>query len=188
MPRLNAIDAAVGARLIGRGAVVAYPTEACFGIGCDPNNPIAVRRIAAIKNRPSGKGFIIIADRFESLAPYLSFDDPSIMKQPLSTWPGPYTWILPASAAAQKLGSAVDGKIAVRVTAHPVAARLCQLAGGAIISTSANSHGNKPIRKYLEVSRVLGPRVDFVVRGTLGKKTRPTQIRDAATGALIRAG
>ncbi len=185
---MNGIDITAGARLIELGAVVAYPTEACFGIGCDPANAFAMQRIATMKGRPYGKGFIVIAHRVESLLPYLSLKDPSIMTQPLLTWPGPYTWIFPASSAAQRLGCAVDGKIAVRVTAHPVAAKLCQLTGGAVVSTSANTHGKKPIRKYLEVNRVFGRKLDFVVRGTLGKQMRPTQIRDAVTGVLIRAG
>ena len=184
---LNAIDVAMGARLITLGAVVAYPTEACFGIGCDPTNRSALKRIARIKNRPVGKGLIVIAHNVESLLPYLSIQNESILDQPLATWPGPYTWIFPVSSWASNLLCSADKTIAVRVTAHSVAAHLSRLAGGAIISTSANRHGLTPIRQYVHVERCLGKQLDFVVRGTLGHQKKPTQIRDAMTGHLVRA-
>ena len=177
----------MGARLITLGAVVAYPTEACFGIGCDPTNRSALKRIARIKNRPVGKGLIVIAHNVESLLPYLSIQSESILDQPLATWPGPYTWIFPVSSWASSLLCSADKTIAVRVTAHALAAHLSRLAGGAIISTSANRHGLTPIRQYVQVERCLGKQLDFVVRGTLGRQKKPTQIRDAMTGHLIRA-
>ena len=184
---MNIIDTATGARLISLGAVVAYPTEACFGIGCDPTNSIAIDRVIRIKKRPHQKGLIVIADRIESLLPYLSVSHESVLDEPLSTWPGPYTWIFPASPWALNFKCVADGKIAVRITAHRTAAQICKLFGGAIVSTSANFHGQAPIRSYGLVARCLGRQLDFVVRGSLGNQHRPTQIRDAASGKLIRA-
>ena len=184
---MNTQDLIAGASAIARGGVVAYPTEACFGIGCDPMNPIALERIEKIKRRPCGKGFIVIAARIEHLLAYLSIDDASILDAPRVSWPGPYTWIFPANPKIHRFRFVADGTIAVRVTAHPVAARLCALFGGAIVSTSANRHGQVPLRKYIDVERLLGSGLDFVVRGPLGGNARPTEIRNAVTGRLIRA-
>ncbi len=184
---MTAIDIANGARIISRGGVVAYPTEACFGIGCDPANRLAVKRILKIKERPAGMGFILIADNINRLLPYLNLTNELILMEPLATWPGPYTWIFPANLRHPARLAGKNGKIAVRVTAHPLAARLCMLVRGAIVSTSANRHRMAPIKSYLHTQRQLGSELDFVVRGPLGNQKNPTSIRDAETGATIRA-
>lgn len=184
---MNAIDVAAGARLIATGAVIAYPTEACYGIGCDPVNQRAVKRVASIKNRPRGMGLILIADNVERLLPYIDLRDESIMDEPLASWPGPYTWIFPASTRLPISLRTVSNTVAVRVTAHSGARHLCRLAGRAIVSTSANRHGQVPIRDYRMVWQGLGQVLDFVVRGPLGRQKNPTQITDAVTRRVLRS-
>ena len=187
MRQVNATDVARAARLIGSGGVVAYPTEACFGLGCDPESRSALKRILQIKSRPAGMGMIVIAHCIEILLPYLSIRHESVLDEPLASWPGPYTWIFPASRKASHLLCANRSTIAVRVTAHPIAAQLTCLANSAIVSTSANVHGKLPIREYGMVRRQMGSNLDFVVRGPIGGHRNPTQIRDAQTGQLLRA-
>ena len=184
---MSAIDVARAARSIRLGGVVAYPTEACFGLGCDPANRSALNRILEIKRRPAGMGMIVIAHCVETLLPYLSISHESILDRPIASWPGPYTWIFPASSEATRLPCANRGTIAVRVTAHPIAAQLCRLANSAIVSTSANVHGMLPIRDYGMVRRQFGAKLDWVVRGPIGKQKKPTEIRDALTGQILRA-
>ena len=176
-----------GARIIAEGGVIAYPTEACFGIGCDPKNEDAVRRILQIKNRPSGMGLILIADCFDRLIPYVDITNESILDEPLASWPGPYTWIFPANTGIAPVLSAKNEKIAVRVTAHPIAAALCEQVEMAIVSTSANRHGMSPTRSYAETVDILGADLDCVVQGDIGDQLKPTWIRDAVTGETIRA-
>lgn len=176
-----------GARIIAEGGVIAYPTEACFGIGCDPKNEDAIRRILQIKNRPSGMGLILIADCFDRLIPYVDITNESILEEPLASWPGPYTWIFPANTGVAPVLSAKDEKIAVRVTAHPIAAALCEQVEMAIVSTSANRHGMSPTRSYAETVDILGADLDCVVQGDIGDQLKPTWIRDAVTGETIRA-
>lgn len=184
---MNAIDIAWAVRIVRLGGVVAYPTEACFGLGCDPENRSALKRILDIKRRPAGMGMIVIAHCVESLLPYISIRDESILDRPLASWPGPHTWIFPASPAAATLPCARHGTIAVRVTAHPVAAQLCRVAKSALVSTSANVHGRLPARDHLMVRRQLGTQLDCVVRGLVGTQKNPTEIRDALTGRLLRS-
>ena len=185
---MNLIDVATGAKLISRGAVIAYPTEACFGIGCDPFNEIAVRRVVRIKNRPRGMGLILIADHVNKLLPFIELRQESIMDPAVASWPGPYTWIFPASKRMPISLRTPTQTVAVRVTAHPASAHLSRLAGCAIVSTSANRHGQMPIRAHREVARCLGESLDFVVRGPLGHQKNPTQITDAVSGKVLRAG
>ncbi len=175
------------ARLIRVGGVVAYPTEACFGIGCDPVCRPAMKRILQLKSRPPGIGMILIAHCMEAILPYIDVRHESILEEPLQSWPGPHTWIFPASQAAVNLLCSSRGTVAARVTAHPIAAQLCRLAGRAIVSTSANVHGKLPAREYGPVCRSMGGSLDFVVRGPIGSQTKPTQIRDALSGRIVRA-
>ncbi len=178
---------AVGARYITKGGVIAYPTEACFGIGCDPANAAAVARVAKIKNRPRGMGLILIADCVDKLLPYIALHHNSLLDNALASWPGPYTWIFPATNRMPLGMRTVNNTVAVRVTAHQGAAQLSRMAGCALVSTSANRHGHRPMREHRHVRQCLGGSLDFVVRGPLGTQRKPTRITDALTGKVLRA-
>lgn len=172
---------------LARGGVVAYPTEAVFGLGCDPANPAAVERVLALKGRASAKGLILIAAERAQLAPWLGPFDAAVEARLTHTWPGPVTWLLPAAPDCPPHVRGEHDTVAARVTAHPVAAALCRHWGGALISTSANRAGGEPARSAGEVEALFGTEVDFIVGGATGGAARPTPIRDARTGATIRA-
>lgn len=175
-------------RYLEAGGIIAYPTEAVFGLGCDPLNPEAVMRLLAIKQRPWQKGMILIASNQSQLTPYLQPLDASTAQQLSDTWPGPVTWLLPARDDVPWWLRGTHRTLAVRVTAHPLASALCEAFGGPIVSTSANLAGHEPARRALTVRRELGEQVDYILHGALGDSHRPTEIRDAQTGRIIRAG
>lgn len=174
------------ARLLREGGVIAYPTEAVYGLGCDPLNRAAVFRLLAIKRRPAAKGLILIASRFEQLQPFVQAPDEALREQLAQTWPGPVTWLLPANPAAPAWLRGRHRSLAVRVTAHPLAAALCTAFGGPVVSTSANTSGRPPARTALQARRRC-PGLDWVLHGRTGGLGRPTEIRDALTGATVRA-
>lgn len=169
------------------GGVIAYPTEAVFGLGCDPLNPEAVARLLAIKHRDSAKGFILIAADIIQLEPFMQLTT-GLREQLLNTWPGPVTWVVPAAAGVPAWLTGGRDTLAVRVTAHPVAAMLCRATGLALISTSANLGGHPPLRSALAVRRMLRMRLDYILPGRVGARRKPTEIRDATSGALLRQG
>src|SRR5690606_38301750 len=96
----------------------------------------------------------------------------------LASWPGPSTWVLPARPWAPARLTGGRHTIAVRVTAHPVAAELCRQAASALVSTSANASGRPPLTRAAEVRRTLGAVLDDVLPGPLGGQPSPTRIRD----------
>jgi L-threonylcarbamoyladenylate synthase len=175
------------ARVVRAGGIVAYPTEAVFGLGCRPDDRAAVLRLLALKRRSPRKGLILIAATLEQLAPYVSLPPEPARSTVLGSWPGPHTWILDARRTAPRLLSGGRGSLAVRVTAHPVARELCLRAGGALVSTSANLSRRPPHRNLLRLRRELGRAVDYVLAGPLGGAARPTTIRDARSGRTLRA-
>jgi L-threonylcarbamoyladenylate synthase len=175
-------------RYLQAGGIVAYPTEAVYGLGCDPLNPHAVMRLLSLKNRPWQKGMILIASDRHQLDAYINTVDQQIEAKLARTWPGPVTWLLPARPDVPYWLRGEHQTIAVRVTAHPLAAAFCDTFGGPIVSTSANLAGHEPARSALQVQRSLGARVDYILHGPLGELSQPTEIRDAESGRIIRAG
>ena len=174
------------ARQLRQGGVIAYPTEAVYGLGCDPLNRDAVDRLLRIKQRPVEKGLILIASHFEQLKPFVEDPPEEIRRRLDESWPGPITWILPARTATPRWLRGKHESLAVRVTAHPLAAALCTAFGGAIVSTSANTADHPPARTAMQ-ARIRCPGVDLIVHGATGPLARPTPIRDAVSGKVLRS-
>ena len=168
-----------------RGSLIAYPTESCYGLGCDPANRVAINRLLHLKRRPQAKGLILIAAAFRQLRPYVAALTPAQQRQVNATWPGPHTWLLPASANCPPWLTGKHHSIAVRITAQPDAARLCRGLNMALVSTSANQSGGKPAKTRRDCQRLFGSRVK-ILPGRIGKQRKPSTIQDLATGKIIR--
>ncbi|HEY5972880.1 MAG TPA: Sua5/YciO/YrdC/YwlC family protein [Pseudoxanthomonas sp.] len=171
-----------------RGGVIAYPTEAVWGLGCDPRNEAAVLRLLAIKQRSVDKGLILIASHLDQLRPFLDIAalPTERLAEVLATWPGPHTWVMPASDEAPRWITGAHAGIAVRISAHPVVAALCEAFGGALVSTSANLAGQPAAHTRTTLDPDLLPALESVLAGETGGLLRPSSIRDAITGAAIR--
>jgi len=178
---------AQAAIILQQGGLIAYPTEAVFGLGCDPFNPIAVERLCALKQRSIDQGLILIAANFSQVQKLITPLSEEILQRATSTWPGPHTWVFPGSELVPEWVSGSHPSIALRVTAHPIATAICQQFGGAIVSTSANRHGQPPARTANEVRAMLGDEVDFIVEGEVGGLAQPTPIRDVVSGEVFRS-
>lgn len=173
------------AETVLQGGVIAYPTEAVFGLGCDPFNQNAVQRILQIKRRSEAKGLIVIASHIEQLTRLISIPSEAIFQEIMQTWPGPFTWILPAHADCPVWLKGDHEGVAVRVTAHPTCRALCDRTG-AIVSTSANRAGQAALRNSRDVQLKLGREVDFILPGLTDPTAKPSTIRDALTGERLR--
>jgi L-threonylcarbamoyladenylate synthase len=176
------------ARIIVNGGVVAYPTEAVYGIGCLPLDAAALARVIAIKQRDASKGLIVVAADSAQLAPLAELPGGTRGRELHASWPGPVTWIVAAKPGLPAALTGARATIAVRVSAHPIVRRLCLRCGSALVSTSANLSGRPPARSALALRRALGDRLDYVLAAPLGAAARPTEIRDAASGRILRPG
>lgn len=169
------------------GGLIAYPTEGVYGLGCDPWNREAVTRLLRLKRRSPNLGLILIASEFRQL---LSFIDPlpdERMKQVLWSWPGAVTWLLPASPNCPWWIRGNHPNVAVRVTAHPVAATLCRVFEGPLVSTSANPTNSPPALTRMQVRRYFHRVRDLlIVPGPLGSHKGATPIFDARSGHCLR--
>lgn len=176
------------AQQLHRGRVVGYPTEAVFGLGCDPHNPLALAALLEIKQRDPRKGLIVIASAVKQLRGLVRMLDDRHMQPVYASWPGPVTWIMPAAPSTPKLLSGGRSTVAVRVTAHPVARTLCDAFGGAIVSTSANRSGAPPIRAAHDLRRRFGARLAMILDGDVDHSRSVSTIVDARSGRVLRGG
>ncbi len=174
------------ARHFWLGGLIAYPTEAVYGLGCNPLNQNSVQRLLQLKQRPIEKGLILIAADFDQLRPFIIEPPAEILAPVLASWPGPATWLLPVAPKTPKWITGRHDTIAIRVTAHPLAADLCRRCRSPLISTSANISGQPPAKNTLALHRQLKGQIEFTLHGKVGGLKRPTPIQDAMSGALIR--
>ena len=175
------------AREVRAGAVIAYPTEAVWGLGCDPWNEEAVDRLLAIKSRSVDKGLILIADNIRQFD-FLFEDFPQDwLDRMASTWPGPNTWLVPHRELLPQWITRVHDTVALRVSNHPQVRELCALVGP-LISTSANPQGRPAARTRLRVEQYFRGQLDLVLGGCLGGRRNPSVIRDLISGEVVRPG
>ena len=171
-------------RHLHQGGVIAYATESCYGLGCDPLNAQAVHRLLAMKRRPQHKGLILVSDQLARLEPFLHQLTPETRADVARHWPGPTTLLLPARAPRWLTGA--HAKLAVRVSAHPDTARLCHHLQMALVSTSANRSGAKAAKTEAQCRRIFGVNA-WVLPGKIGTRKRPSTLLDYSSGRILRA-
>ena len=180
----NELSAAVDA--IRHGGIIAYPTESVYGLGCDPFDLAAVTRLLAIKKRRQEQGVILIASHFEQIEALIGPIDTSILSKVRASWPGPINWLLPASKNVPSWIKGQHDSVALRISAHPIAHRLCELAGQPLVSTSANRHGEPSLTTAIDVSRSFADDIDAIIDAPLGGALKACTIIDAITDAVVR--
>ena len=168
------------------GGVIAYPTEYCFGLGCDPRRADAIKKLLAIKHRQPDQGLILIAANEEQI--YLYGELKSLAKYPeiQASWPGPHTWLLPAHAHVSEWVRGKFANVAMRIPDHQFCLAMCEQFSHPIVSTSANRHGQPAHLGAEAVMEDMGAEVDLVVSAQVGGAAKASTIRNAATGEVLR--
>jgi L-threonylcarbamoyladenylate synthase len=182
MKIINHIDEAQS--LLKQGKIIAYPTEAIYGLGCDPFNGEAVKKILALKLRPAHKGLIVLIADWSQLMPLINVIPEHLLDAVRASWPGPVTWLFPKASTVPDWVSGTHNSIAIRMSAHPIAQALCS--AGPIISTSANISGHEPARTIAEVQAQFPHGIDVLIEGALGGADQPSAIYDVLSGQRLR--
>lgn len=186
-PGLTPGNPAQAVDVLRHGGVIAYPTEAVFGLGCNPHDEKALQRIIDIKGRAAHKGFILIASSQAQLTEFIKPVSATQQAQLDEHWPGPVTFVVPVNTEwSNTMLTGYRETLAVRVSNHPDVVTLCEHYGGAIVSTSANRSGSEALRSYTAVTEELGSQLDCVVEGAVGELVKPTRIFDLASGERLR--
>lgn len=194
----NLLNLAESNCLLKSGGVLAYPTEAVFGLGCDPDSEQAVLTILKLKQRPIEKGLILIASHYSQLIPYI--DESAITSEQkqraLTSWEqgNAVSWIFPKNTQTPYFLTGKFNSIAIRVTTHPLIRELCDRFGKPIVSTSANLSGQTPCKTVNEVETQFKTVFEdnllkfAILQGETSGRDKPSEIRDIKTGQILRQG
>jgi len=182
-------DVAEAASALRRGSLVVYPTETFYGLGALATLPAALARLAAAKLRPADKPLpLVAADDAMAFALWAAVPAEARVLAG-AFWPGPLTLV---AAAAPGLPGPVTlgGAVGVRVPGSELARELCRLAGGPVISTSANPSGGPAPASVEELDPELLSRVDLVLDGGSTSGGLPSTVVQVGEGGprLLRAG
>ena len=171
-------------RYLKSGGIIVYPTESSFGIGCDPSNFKAVKKIMVLKKRNANKNFILISASIQNTKKYIKKLTEKELKKANKKCPGPHTWIMQSKDNCPKWLTKND-KVALRLPSFKTCQNLCASLGITIISTSANISGKKSLKKYRDVCRLFYNK-SKIMKGRIGNRSKPSTIQDLQTGKIIR--
>ena len=169
-----------------KGEVIAYPTEAIYGFGCDPWNPDAVQKLLDIKRRSIEKGFILVADDFDKVEHLVEPISNEQLSQAFASWPGHVTWLFPAKHSSPLWLRGNHSTIAIRISAHPDIQRLCHQFNSPLISTSANRENHPPSKDTNAIQQEFQGEITCILEGKIGDKVSPSEIKDIITGKIFR--
>lgn len=175
------------AHVIRQGGVIAHPTEAVWGLACDPFNPAAIAKLLSLKHRPVSKGLILISGMTEHFEPLLQVLSKELRNRFFAAQNHPTTWLVPD--IENQVPRSVKGQhesIALRVVSHPVLVDLTRLLGHPIVSSSANPAGMAPATSTLRVHQYFTRQLDYILPAELGGYSRPSIIRDLQTTHTVR--
>lgn len=177
---------ALVSKILWQGGIIAYPTEAVWGLGCLPNNLEGVLRILALKKRSIDKGVVLVAADISQFDLYLEGLSEQLLAHLRSVWPGPVTYLVEDNGTAPAWVVGDHNTVALRVSKHPVIKAICSATDTALVSTSANPAGKKPARSTFWVRKYFCGQLDMIYPGELGNSRHASQIRDLSSNRILR--
>ena len=176
--------------VIKAGGVIAYPTDTFYGLGVDPRNPRAIKRVFEIKGRETDQPILLLLHDRSEVTAWASVVSPSAERLMDRFWPGPLTIVLTARPDIVQELTGGKGTIGLRVPGNELTRELLRQVGNALTGTSANRTGSSSLRTTDEVKRELGDRIDLILDGGDLTEDRPSTVVDVTgdTPRIIRMG
>ncbi len=162
-PQLRLIEPIV--KQMKNGALVCYPTDTGYGIGCDLFNPKAIKRLIQLKKRPRKKPFSFMCSNLTHISQFAHVSNSAyrLLKRNL---PGAYTFVLPGTKLVPKIMATKQKTVGIRVPAHPICKLLIETLGNPIINTSFQLDGEEgSLSEPLDIEQYLRNRVDVIIDG-----------------------
>ena len=176
--------------VIRSGGVIAYPTETFYGLGVDPRNEIAVKKLFAIKGRPKGEPILLVLKDAAAVHEWAAKVSPEARLLMERFWPGPLTIVFKARPEVPSGITSGTHSIGLRVPGSTLTLGLLEFLGNALTGTSANRSGERSPRTAGEVLETLGEHIDLVLDGGLTPGTKPSSVIDTSVDPprILREG
>ena len=149
--------------IINGGGVIAFPTDTYYGLGANPFNKNAIRRIFEIKSRQYNKPLLLLIssqDQLSELAQNISREANQLISR---FWPAPLTLVFNAVSTLPDILTAKTGKVGVRLPGNEWTRRLIETAGSPLTATSANKENGKNPKTAQEVLNTFGKKIDLII-------------------------
>lgn len=162
-PQPRLIDRVV--QQLKNGAVICYPTDTGYGIGCDLFNQKAIKRLMQLKKRPKQKPFSFMCSDLTDISKYAHVSNTAyrLLKKNL---PGPYTFVLPGTKLVPKVMATKQKTVGIRVPAHPICRLLLETLGNPIVNTSVQFEDQETeLAEPYDIDQSLGNRLDLIIDG-----------------------
>jgi L-threonylcarbamoyladenylate synthase len=176
--------------VVAKGGIIAYPTDTFYGLGADPGNPAAVRRLFEIKGRRTDQPILLLLSDAGEVNNWAAGVTPQASVLMNRFWPGPLTLVFKAKAGVLPELTAGTGTIGLRVPGNGLTLDLLRSLGGVLTGTSANLSGRPSLRTAREAAEALGPLVDLVLDGGETTGGKPSTVVDVSADAprVLREG
>lgn len=161
-PQLRLVEQVV--KLLKGGAMICYPTDTGYGIGCDLMHPKAIKEVMQLKRRPKDKPFSFMCSDLTDISQYAHVSNTAyrLMKKSL---PGPYTFVLPGTKLVPKTMASKQKTVGIRVPAHPICRLLIKTLGNPIVNTSVQLDDDAAPSEPFLIEQYLGNRIDLIIDG-----------------------
>jgi len=176
------------AQIVKSGGLVVYPTETVYGLGCDPLNAQAVKRIIEVKGNRN-KPLPILAANIENVEK-AAFVSSNGKKLAAKFWPGPLTIVFPKKPVLPSIVTFSLDSVGLRIPNNDIALQLSSLSGGLLVGSSANRTGEAPPRNVQEISTELKKMIDIVLDGGPTAHGIPSTVADLTSDKpkILREG
>jgi|SRR3972149_2599708 len=168
-----------------KSGMIAYPTETFYGLGVDPFNEIAIKKLFALKGREFDKPVSILIKDKKMLLTVVEEISPLAEKLIKKFWPGPLTIIFKAKKSIPSILTGGTGKIGVRISNNPIAQKLLEEIDSPITTTSANPSGEKSPVTANKVMGYFGNKIDLILDGGMLYGKLGSTVVDVTEGELI---
>ncbi len=184
----SANDAA--AEIVARGGVIAFLTDTFYGLGADPRNAAAVRKVRELKGRDDGKPILLLISDLNEVERFISEQSEAFKTVAADMWPGPLTLVGVALDGLPGELTAGSGTIGLRLPADEGVRALVRVCGGALTATSANVSGQSPARNAPEVANYFPIGLDLIIDGGEVTATEASTVLDLSGSEvrLVREG
>lgn len=178
------------ARIISEGGILSFPTESFYGLGVDATNPDAIGRLFRIKKRDPDLPILILISSLRKLPKYVASIPPRAKRMGEKFWPGGLTMVFQSSPTLPLVLTGSKGKVAIRISSHPLANALSRAVNVPITGTSANISRRPPCIMADQVVECLGDDLDLILDGGITQGKYPSTILDVTSDPpiVIREG